>query len=319
MSGRGALIVGIDKYALGPITGCVRDAKKMAAVLSRHEDRDAMPNFECSLLLAGSERIGTSRLTRRLVDLFDRNLDVALFYFAGHGTANNLGGYIVTQDAEKYYAGVSILNLLSLVNTSKAREVIIILDCCYSLDLGAPPPVDEKSVILREGVSVLTASGNTQSLKQTRDDGILTSLVCEALEGGAADVLGNVTIASVYARVEQALGEFHERPLFQSHLCEFTPVRKCLPAVEPRALRKLPEYFPHVEADRPLDPSYVRSSGRANEENVKVFRDLKDMRAASLVVPVDREHMYHAAMDEKSCKLTSLGRFYWARAKAGRV
>jgi hypothetical protein len=319
MPRRGALIVGIDEYPFSSMQGCVRDAKKMADILSRHDDWNETPNFECSLLVSGGGIIDTSTLTTNLVNLFHRNLEVALFYFAGHGTADNLGGYIVAQDAQKYYAGVSIPNLLALANASKAREVIIILDCGYSLDLGAPPPVDNDTVILREGVSVLAASGNTQAPSQPPRDGLFTALVCEALEGGAADLLGNVTIASVYARVEQALGEFHGRPMFQSHVCEFVPVRICRPTVELRVIRKLPLYFPDLEKDKPLDPTYVRSSGIANEQNVQVFRDLKDMRAASLLVPVDEEHMYFAAMNGKACRLTPLGKYYWAQAKKGKI
>jgi hypothetical protein len=80
--------------------------------------------------------------------------------------------------------------------------------------------------------------------------------------------------------------------------------------VTPQALRKLPVYFNDPDQERPLDPTYVRASGRSIEKNINVFRDLKDMRAASLLVPVHREHMYHAAMDKKSCKLTALGKYY---------
>ncbi len=320
MPGRGALIVGIDQYDKEPLQGCVRDAKKMENVLLRHDDHDQMPNFECSLLTSDDYTITCASLTRELVDLFDRNLDVALFYFAGHGTANNLGGYIATQDAKAYYAGVSIVNLLGLANSSKAREVIIILDCCYSINFGAPPAEYNDRVILREGVSVLTASGSAQSL-QDREDGIFTELVCEALQGGGADIMGNVTIASVYARVEQALGNFHKRPLFQSHVCEFTPLKKCKPEVEPKALRLLPQLFSKPDAEKSLTPSYLKSQGEkvAKEEHVKIFKILKGMRKASLVVPVGEEHMYYSALNNKSCKLTALGKYYWSQAKKGKI
>ena len=33
-----------------------------------------------------------------------------------------------------------------------------------------------------------------------------------------------------------------------------------------------------------------------------------------LVVPVDEEHMYFAAMNSKSCRLTKLGAHYWRLA-----
>jgi hypothetical protein len=38
-----------------------------------------------------------------------------------------------------------------------------------------------------------------------------------------------------------------------------------------------------------------------------------------LVVPVDTEHMYFAAMESKSCKLTVLGEFYWKLVNEKRI
>jgi len=37
--------------------------------------------------------------------------------------------------------------------------------------------------------------------------------------------------------------------------------------------------------------------------------------SVGLVEPVDAEHMYFAAMNSKSCKLTALGLHYWKLAK----
>ena len=37
---------------------------------------------------------------------------------------------------------------------------------------------------------------------------------------------------------------------------------------------------------------------------MKVFKDLQKMEGVGLVVPVDEEHMYYAAMNSTACKLT---------------
>lgn len=49
----------------------------------------------------------------------------------------------------------------------------------------------------------------------------------------------------------------------------------------------------------------------ANPSNTSVFLDLQKLEGIGLVVPVGEEHMYFAAMNSKSCKLTSLGKQYW--------
>src|SRR5438034_812619 len=107
---RRALCVGIDEYAFGPLHGCVSDAERMDAVLKKHED--GSPNFDSRVLTAPAGS-GTSRVTRtvlreHLERLFKDNADVALLHFSGHGTVNNLDGYLVTQDAKKYDDGVAM-------------------------------------------------------------------------------------------------------------------------------------------------------------------------------------------------------------------
>jgi len=39
----------------------------------------------------------------------------------------------------------------------------------------------------------------------------------------------------------------------------------------------------------------------------------------SVLVPVGEDHMYYAAMNSKSCKLTVLGAHYWSLVKNERI
>src|ERR1700722_9912473 len=95
-----ALIVGIDDYLASPLSGCVNDAMRLTGLLKQHHNED--PNFECKTLVASPEYITRTSLKQAVEDLFKRPSDIALLFFAGHGTVNNLGGYLVTQDAEQY-------------------------------------------------------------------------------------------------------------------------------------------------------------------------------------------------------------------------
>ena len=49
----------------------------------------------------------------------------------------------------------------------------------------------------------------------------------------------------------------------------------------------------------------------ANSCNTKIFSDLQKLEGIGLVVPVGEDHMYFAAMNSKSCALTSIGKQYW--------
>lgn len=55
-----------------------------------------------------------------------------LFYFYGHGALRYQQGVFVTSDAKNNDEGVLMRELFELVVKSPAREIVIILDCCYA-------------------------------------------------------------------------------------------------------------------------------------------------------------------------------------------
>ncbi len=316
---RRALIVGVDDYPWAPLAGCVNDARAVEALLARDEAGGV--NFDTRLLTSDHAQIDRATLLAEIEQLFADEADVALLYFAGHGTENDLGGYLVPVDAARYNEGVSLSDVLTLANNSAAHEVVVILDSCHSGHLGQIPAIDNQRASLREGVSILTASRSTQAAAEQAGSGLFTGLVCAALEGGAADVLGKVTVAAVYAYVDESLGAWQQRPLFKSHVSQLLPLRMAEPKVDIGILRRLPEWFPDPEQDFPLDPSYEPEAGEqhADAEHEEIFGCLQKCARAYLVVPVNQPHMYHAAINSTACRLTPLGRFYWKLANDGRL
>jgi hypothetical protein len=251
---RRALCVGIDEYEFGQLAGCANDAQRMRAMLSTHQD--GSPNFDCRTLIApqGQKGLVTRGVLREhLQRLFKDPADVVLFHFSGHGTVNNLDGYLVTQDAARYDEGVAMSDVLKLANDSKAKEVVLLLDCCFSGQLGNPPAIDNAKAFLREGISILTAGRGDQPSLEAGGGGVFTSLVVDALDGGAANLLGAVSAPAIYAFVEAALGAWDQRPLFKAHVSSVLELRCCTPPIERVLLRQLPTFFPLPAEDHPLD------------------------------------------------------------------
>ena len=184
---------------------------------------------------------------------------------------------------------------------------------------GNPPVIDNQKALLREGVSILTASRGNQVSVETSGGGLFTSLVVDALEGGAADVLGHVTAPGIYAYVEAALGAWDQRPLFKSHVSKLVPIRKCEPAIHRAILRELPILFPLPAEDRALSPSFEKSSPSHIESDVAIFEKLQALNRVHLVTPIGTSLMYDAAMQSLSCRLTASGRYYWRLASSGRI
>ena len=336
---RRALIVGINHYgpAVSPLTGCVGDAWRMFQVLSSNED--GSQNFECMLLTnPGTEydaeiadalnedpdcirledRITAGLIKEHIHELFTEKADVALLYFAGHGTVNNLGGYLVTCDYEAFNPGVSMPELITFANNAKSDEVVIIIDCCHSGKFGEVPVLGNDNAILREGVSILTATASTQPAIEQNGGGLFTNVVYEALNGVATDFLGRITVASLYTYVEQAFGAWKQRPLYKSNVRRMVTLRTAAPALPFEILRNVGKYFPSPDEEYNLDPSYEPTEASSTPEHEKIFSDLQSMRNSGLVVAVGTEHMYYAAVKSKSCKLTPLGRYYWRLAKLKR-
>ena len=318
---RRALCVGIDAYTTIPLRGCVSDAERIGEVLRRHED--GSPNFDARLLKApcGGRGDAVTRgvLLDQVGELFSNRADIAVLHFSGHGTVNHLDGYLVTQDARQYSEGASMTEILRMANESRADEVVVLLDCCHSGQLGNISEIDNTSALLREGVAIITASRGDQPSVETEGGGVFTSLVLDALQGGAADLLGSVTVPAVYSYVETALGAWDQRPLFKAHLSRLSPLRRCTPPIEPAILRELPCLFPLPAEDFQLDPSYERTSAMACLARVTEFGRLQALNRVHLVVPVAEAHMYDAAMGSKACRLTPSGRYYWRLAKDGRI
>jgi len=316
---RKALIVGINDYPRGnQLNGCIPDANKMQSILSRHFDDS--PNFACKKLISSETTITIGALKESIIELFDGQSDVALFYFSGHGSepTNSAKACLVTQDGLQHNLGVEFDFLINTANKSQAREIVIILDCCFSGAAGNSVFV-ENITTLREGVSILTSSHYNQVSAEISSGGIFTSFVYDALDGGAGDTTGLITVAGVYAFADKLLGPWDQRPIFKSYVTKMMTLRKCKPQVELEVLRKLPNYFVDETYKFPLDPSFEPDAEPKNPENEAIFFELQQYNRASLLVPTEADHMYYAAMNSKGCELTPLGRYYLRLAIEGKL
>jgi hypothetical protein len=313
-----ALIVGIDKYDnIPPLTGCANDARSMKDILEHHED--GSDNFSCHMFVSpGNNQISRKFLRKQWSTLFDNYEGDILFYFSGHGHPTDAGGYIVTQDAEEGDPGLNMDELLALANRSKATSVLLILDCCFAGSLGDPALFQGRSAdnlaLLRSGLTIIAASRPLQTAAEDAGRGVFTSLIVEALSGGAADVRGRVSAASMYAFVEQALGPWEQRAVYKSHAYRLSPLRQCKPAVSDLVLKWLLTIFPKVDDCFRLDPSYEHTHKTKRTENVEVFDKLKVLRNARLLTTEGDLDLYYIALKSKTVNLTPLGKFYWRLA-----
>lgn len=176
-------------------------------------------------------------------------------------------------------------------------------------------------------MTVLTASTADQYATEDDSGGLFTHLMVDALNGGAADLIGRVTPGSVYAHIDQSLGGWEQRPVFKTNIRQFIVLRQVAPSVAPSDLRRIPEFFPSRGATFALDPTFEPKRDQANADelpppdptNTAVFQILQSFNRARLVEPVEASAMYYAAMEGTGCRLTALGEHYRRLALKKRV
>ena len=316
---RKALIVGIDYYqSARQLKGCVSDAHSVEAVLATHAN--GRGNFTQPELMTGTGAVSpVNKLTMRraIKENFDGDPEIAIFYFAGHGHVNEEGGYLMCSDSAAGEDGLPLSEVATMARNSNAKNKIIVLDCCHSGVAGA---TDFDSTIsnLREGLTILTASTAGQYAIESNGSGVFTRLFVDALNGSASNLLGQVTPASVYAHIDQSLGPKAQRPVFKTNVKAFVCLREVVPPIELDELQKIDSLFLHAGYEHDLNPSYEpeRSGSEPagtplpNPDNVAKFAILQKYNRVNLVVPVGAPHMWHAAMQSKSCELTALGEHY---------
>jgi len=313
---RKALVVGIGNIENMKLEGAINDANAISAVLET--DGDGSPNFDVKLITDMKKEITKSDLKGVIKELFEGDYETALFYFSGHGFLNDVGGYIVTSDYKNNDEGISMDEILTLTNQSKIKNKIIILDCCHSGKFGNSNLTGSNTSI-NQGVTILTASKDSESAVEINGQGVFTALLLQALSGGASDLRGSITPGSVYAYIDQALGPWSQRPVFKTNVSEFVSLRKINPPIPLEILRKIIEYFKSPEEEYKLNPSYEYTDESAIDENATIFKNLQKFERVGLIVPVGEEHMYYAAMNSKSCKLTALGLHYWRLVKNKKI
>jgi hypothetical protein len=321
-----ALIVGVNQYEHGDhLYGCVNDAHSVKAILERHDGGSV--NFDCRLLTGTgpSETVKRGDLKDQITELFKADADIALFYFAGHGHIEATGGYLLTSDAARGDEGVSLTEILTIANNSPAKNKLIILDSCHSGIAGTPPEAGQLAS-LAEGVTVLTASTEDQYATEQNGCGVFTTLLVDALSGSAANLTGDITPGSIYAHIDQSLGAWEQRPVFKTNVKQFVSLRKSSPSISIEDLRKITTLFPTPEYSFPLDPTFEpemkgRDEGMPNpvEENTRIFSVLQKYNRLNLLVPDGADHMWNAAMESKSCRLTALGEHYRRLVEKNRI
>lgn len=327
---RKALVVGIDYYTnFSPLYGCVNDSFAVKAMLDRHADGSVNFGVKHLTSTGPTDPVGRDELRQAIGSLFSGDGEVSLLYFAGHGHIETTGGYLCSSDVKTGSDGVPLAEVMTMANQSKIQNRVIILDSCHSGVAGGSA-LQQKVAEISDGVTILTASTAEQYATEENGAGVFTSLLVDALGGAAANLVGDVTPGGVYAHVDQSLGPWAQRPVFKTNVTRFVSLRKVQPLLELVELRRISEFFPTSGFQFQLDPSYEPERHESwatnpqgipapNPDHNTIFKILQKYNRVGLAVPESAPHMWHAAMESKTVRLTALGEHYRRLAAKGLI
>ena len=318
---RKGLFIGIDQYVgCSPLGGCVNDAISMATVLSRHAD--GRLNIAARTITSDTASCDALSIKNAIQELFKGKCNLALLYFAGHGSFDEdiEEGLIIPSDYKRGMNEIRISDILNWANAATEIEnKVIILDCCQAGSAGENRALRHHASVIGSGVTIMTACSRLEYASEIDGHGVFTSLLQQALQGGANNVLGHVTTGSLYSFVDSALGPWEQRPIFKTNIASFCALREMVPLVPLNTLRRLPEWFADVHSEYPLTPQHEDTVSSHDPNLVAIFKQLQNCNRHSLVEPVDAEHMYYAAINSKTCRLTALGAYYHSLVVKGRI
>ncbi len=199
-----AVIVGIESYGsdIPPAIGAHTDAAQFASLAIK--SLGLLPNYVQVLL---DER-ATNGSIERALEWVRTSMPTGgriYFHFAGYGAPDTASGtaYIVPSDGDPKYLGVSGLALkdtLAKLGQSKAREVLAVVDSCFSgrggrsvLPPGTRPLIQVKEEAAPAQLALFASAGHNEvsGPGPSGSEGLFTHYLVQALGTGAADINGD--------------------------------------------------------------------------------------------------------------------------------
>ncbi|MDE2039308.1 MAG: caspase family protein [Elusimicrobia bacterium] len=206
-----ALVIGIGKYSDLPEASF---AENDARAVKNHLLAMGFPSRNVVQLFG--EKAGRSSMEKFLETWLPRNVKEdsrVFFYFSGHGAPDPETGeaYLVPWDGDPSFlenTGYPIKRLYAKLSGLRAKEVIVVMDACFSgaggrsvLPKGARPLVVKvDAATVPQNLTVFAAASGNQITSTLEDQGhgTFTYYFLKGLDGGAKDASGAVTAKGLY-------------------------------------------------------------------------------------------------------------------------
>jgi caspase domain-containing protein len=210
-----AVVIGLERYRneLPQASYAERDARVVARYLS-----GTMGYDEGNVALLLNDRATKGDMEKYLETWLPNRVesdDTVFVYFSGHGAPNAKTGeaYLVPYDGDPVFlnnTGYSLSRLYQNLAALPAKEVVVVLDSCFSgaggrsvIAKGIRPIITEiKSPLLGKGKTIVLAASSGQQVSSTYEQkahGLMTYFFLKGLQGAAdTNQDGKIDIAELF-------------------------------------------------------------------------------------------------------------------------
>ncbi|GAA4446806.1 DEAD/DEAH box helicase [Novipirellula rosea] len=212
-----SLFVGVGRHAdpnTPDLPGPPRDARAMQSLF-----KDSLDGGEFDLLV--DEQATTKAISSSLDQLFSTatDEDTLLFHFSGHGSENHDLIPHDIDDSRVSETTIPMGQIVELLRTSEAKNIICFLDCCFSGGVGAKvltglPRTRDSGFsfdqMAGEGRIIVAASEPTGEALEcpSRNFGLLTLAIMQTLREAAAPLPVGLFCDELQKRVRAEAGRF---------------------------------------------------------------------------------------------------------------
>lgn len=183
-----AIIIGTSEFddkELNNLNGPTQDAMRLANILQNQ----SIGNYEVKMFVNSASH-NVNKAIEQFFDATHKD-DTVLFYYSGHGFLDMSGRlYFATTDSNKRLprsTAISASFVNDVMNESRSRNQIMLLDCCYS-GAFARNLSDSRGRVVVSSSSAFQVSIETQAKGDSVVTGVFSNALIQGLETGEADL-----------------------------------------------------------------------------------------------------------------------------------
>lgn len=196
------MLVGVDKYTdprYESMESITNDLNEMETFVQKHFEYDQLTTFRGHRTLKDNLEAGVKNFFVNCDET-----DTLILYWSGHGDRIYEEGYLVCSDSradDVIDDKISMKELANTINNTKAKAVVVIVDCCYSGHLAKSRKEHGELQIHGKGKVTISASSDEKAFSEGSNGVFTRFLLNELYDLVHLEGYQKIDITDLYSRI----------------------------------------------------------------------------------------------------------------------